>query len=122
MKSVLIVEPDKPRGAELAQWLRDGGFDAEVVEVREVAKRFKRGADVGALVLSDRAGPQAVTSLLSIGGQHVPTIVVGRANRTAIRIAALELGADCYMSQPYSPREVLARIRALTRPFAQNSE
>jgi len=35
------------------------------------------------------------------------------------REAALDLGADCYMAQPYSPREILARIRSLTRPFAE---
>lgn len=120
MKSVLIVEPDKFGAAELAQGLREGGFHADVVDTRDSAMRFLRGSRVSALVLSENAGFDTVLCLLrTVHGLRVPTIILGDEDSSTTTVVALNLGADCYMTKPYSPREMLARIRSLIRPFSQ---
>ena len=49
------------------------------------------------------------------GRSDVPIIVLTARGEEADRVMGLELGADDYLSKPYSPRELLARIRAVTR-------
>ena len=119
MKSVLIVEPDELRAAELLRWLRDGGFAADVVSTREAAQQFLTANNVSVLVFAEHAGFDALPFLWRASHvTRVPTIILGSQSSAKNAMFALNLGADCYMPKPHSPREVLARIRSLTRPFA----
>jgi two-component system OmpR family response regulator len=47
--------------------------------------------------------------------KHIPLIVLSSRDGEADRVVALEAGADDYVTKPFSPREVLARVRAVLR-------
>ena len=120
MTAVLIVDPNKSRAGELTRWLRLGGFHADSVETHDSALRFLRSNQVGTLVVSEDLGFDVFPSLLrSIKGSRATTIVLGNTRSAKNTTAVLDLGADCYMPDPYSAREVLARIRSLSRLLAQ---
>jgi DNA-binding response OmpR family regulator len=52
------------------------------------------------------------------GGQRVPVIMLTARGDEADRVVGLELGADDYVAKPFSPRELLARLRAVVRRAA----
>ncbi|MEO6912467.1 MAG: hypothetical protein ABI182_00425, partial [Candidatus Baltobacteraceae bacterium] len=80
MKSVLIVEPDRMHAEELARFLRDSGFHADIVNTRESALQFLGGHRINALILSEQIGFDALPcSLRSINASKPPTIVLGSA-------------------------------------------
>ncbi|HEY1090377.1 MAG TPA: two-component system response regulator CreB [Burkholderiaceae bacterium] len=53
------------------------------------------------------------------GRQHLPLIVLSARSEEVDRVLGLELGADDYLAKPFSPRELVARVRALLRRAAQ---
>ncbi len=57
----------------------------------------------------------AVLRKLREGGHRVPVIMLTARGDEADRVVGLELGADDYVAKPFSPRELLARIRAVLR-------
>ncbi|MEO6834369.1 MAG: response regulator transcription factor, partial [Candidatus Tumulicola sp.] len=63
-------------------------------------------------VLGRRAAP----------GDRIPTIMLTARSDEADRIVGLELGADDYVTKPFSPREVVARVRALFRRLEENAD
>ena len=78
--------------------LAAGGFDAVVLDV------MMPGMD-GLTVLRT----------LRDGGQRLPVIMLTARGEEADRVVGLELGADDYVAKPFSPRELLARLRAVIR-------
>ncbi len=54
----------------------------------------------------------------SASGQHLPLIVLSARSEEWDRVLGLELGADDYLAKPFSPRELVARVRALLRRSA----
>jgi two-component system response regulator RegX3 len=115
---VLIVEDDESIAAPLAKGLGREGLDVE---------RLTKGAQVLAR-LQDGPAPDMV--LLDLGlpdvdgfevcrriraASDVPIIVVTARAEEVDRVIGLELGADDYIVKPFGFRELLARIRAVTR-------
>ena len=86
--------------AGLAQ-LAQGGFDAVLLDV------MMPGLD-GLAVLRE----------LRKAGHRVPVIMLTARGDEADRVVGLELGADDYVAKPFSPRELLARLRAVVRRAA----
>jgi len=114
---VWVVE-DEPAIAELlVDYLRHGGYEAE------------HFADGGTLVQRVRSDPPALILLdLMLPGRDgldlcreirsfsaVPIIMVTARVEEIDRLLGLETGADDYVCKPFSPREVVARVRALLR-------
>ena len=83
--------------AGLAQ-LQGGGFDAILLDV------MMPGMD-----------GLAVLRILRDAGHRVPVIMLTARGDEADRVVGLELGADDYVAKPFSPRELLARLRAVLR-------
>jgi two-component system response regulator RegX3 len=111
---VLVVEDD-PRIAEpLREGLTRDGYDVVVVATGAGAL----AADATDLVLLDLGLPdldgQAVCRELRSRGS-VPIIVVSARGEEIDRVLLLELGADDYVVKPFGFRELVARIRAVTR-------
>jgi len=75
-----------------------GGFDAVLLDV------MMPGMD-----------GLAVLKKLREGGHRIPVIMLTARGDEADRVVGLELGADDYVAKPFSPRELLARIRAVVR-------
>jgi DNA-binding response OmpR family regulator len=111
---VLIVEDDEATAVPLADGLRREGYDVTFAASGKAAL----DADDSDLVLLDLRLPDIDGHDLFRRLRErssVPIIMLtGRTSETD-RIAGLELGADDYITKPYSFRELLARIRAITR-------
>src|SRR5215211_3974951 len=117
MKTVLVVE-DEGQIAQIARdYLQHAGFSVQTASNGAEALRFahERLPD---LVVLDLGLPQIdgleVARRLR---QHsnVPIIMLTARVEEADRLAGLELGADDYVTKPFSPRELVARVRAVLR-------
>ena len=111
---VLIVEDDHATSIPLADGLRREGYDVICVETGQAALNVEETDLVLLdLRLPDIDGHELFHRLHQRFG--VPIIMVTGRTSEADRIAGLELGAADYITKPYSFRELLARIRAITR-------
>lgn len=115
---ILVVE-DEPRLAEtLTQLLRDGGYEADTVEDGLRGLELAQKGTYGLLVLDvmlpglDGFG---VCRALREKGKSVPILMLTARTQVADKVAGLDCGADDYMTKPFAPEELLARVRALTR-------
>jgi two-component system response regulator RegX3 len=117
MTRVLIVEDEESLADPLAFLLRKEGFDATVVgDGPSALAEFDRvGADIVLLdlMLPGMSGTDVCKHLRSRSG--VPVIMVTARDSEIDKVVGLELGADDYVTKPYSPRELVARIRAVLR-------
>ena len=123
MTHVLIVEDEESLADPLAFLLRKEGFEASIVN---------DGAS--ALTAFDRVNPDIVLLDLMLPGMSgteickalrakssVPVIMVTARDSEIDKVVGLELGADDYVTKPYSARELIARIRAVLRRGTENS-
>ncbi|WP_135466859.1 response regulator transcription factor [Crenalkalicoccus roseus] len=115
--SVLIVEDEARVAATMSAALQREGFEAEAVSsLEEGLLRLPQKSWRIALVdlgLPDGSGLHFVRKAASRPGLGV-IIVTGRGEETE-RVVGLEVGADDYMTKPFSMRELIARVRALQR-------
>jgi len=92
------------------------GFSAQSAPDAASANLMASEADliVLDLMLPDGSGFDLITGWRK-AGRRTPIIVLSSRDDEADRIAALESGADDYVTKPFSPREVVARVRAVLR-------
>ena len=117
-KHVLIVDDDPAMRTMIADYLADQNFRVSTAaDGREMARVLAAGGvDLAVLdlKLGHENGLEIVRSLRA--DSDLPIIVVTGQHRDEIdRVVGLELGADDYLTKPFSPRELLARIRAVLR-------
>jgi len=117
MTNVLIVEDEESLADPLAFLLRKEGFEATVVSdgPSALAEFERAGADIVLLdlMLPGMSGTDVCKQLRS--RSSVPVIMVTARDSEIDKVVGLELGADDYVTKPYSPRELVARIRAVLR-------
>ncbi|HEX7322684.1 MAG TPA: response regulator transcription factor [Mycobacterium sp.] len=117
MAKVLIVEDEEALADPLAFLLRKEGFEAIVVTdgPAALAEFDRAGADIVLLdlMLPGMSGTDVCKQLRSRSG--VPVIMVTARDSEIDKVVGLELGADDYVTKPYSARELIARIRAVLR-------
>jgi two-component system, OmpR family, response regulator RegX3 len=115
--SVLIVEDEESLADPLAFLLRKEGFEATVVAdgPSALAEFDRAGADIVLLdlMLPGMSGTDVCKQLRS--RSSVPVIMVTARDSEIDKVVGLELGADDYVTKPYSARELIARIRAVLR-------
>ena len=104
MTSVLIVEDEESLADPLAFLLRKEGFEATVVT-----------DGPSALAEFDRSGADIVLLDLMLPGMSGTDVMVTARDSEIDKVVGLELGADDYVTKPYSARELIARIRAVLR-------
>lgn len=118
---ILLVEDDHSIASPLIDGLRAAGYD--VAHVTRGADALRASAvdlillDLG---LPDIDGRDVFRELRSTGLQ-TPIIMLTARGDEFDRVLGLELGADDYVTKPFSLRELVARIRAVTRRAATNS-
>ncbi len=117
MTRVLIVEDEESFADPLAFLLRKEGFATAVAETGQQAlDEFDRnGADIVLLdlMLPGMSGTDVCKALRQ--RSTVPVIMVTARDSEIDKVVGLELGADDYVTKPYSARELIARIRAVLR-------
>jgi two-component system response regulator RegX3 len=115
--SVLIVEDEESFADPLAFLLRKEGFSTAVAATGSAAlEEFDRnGADIVLLdlMLPGMSGTDVCKQLRARSA--VPVIMVTARDSEIDKVVGLELGADDYVTKPYSARELIARIRAVLR-------
>jgi two-component system, OmpR family, alkaline phosphatase synthesis response regulator PhoP len=117
MKSILVVEDEPEIARVIRDYLQAAGFTVSVAADGETALQSARLAHPDLIVLDlglpGRDGLDVTRELRRTS--DVPIVVVTARGDEADRIVGLELGADDYVVKPFSPKELVARVRALFR-------
>jgi two-component system, OmpR family, catabolic regulation response regulator CreB len=120
---VLVVEDDSAIADAVAYALRKEGMHVEVAETLALARPKLGSIDVVVLdlVLTDGSG---FTLLQEIQRQPTPprVLVLTSRDEEVDCVAALEAGADDFVTKPFSPRALVARVRAVARRGAASGE
>ena len=115
--TILIVEDQPKLAALLGDYLRQAGFAAETVadglEAVPAVRRLTPELVLLDLMLPGRDGLEICKEIRSFSA--VPIIMVTARVEEIDRLLGLELGADDYICKPFSPREVVARVKAVLR-------
>jgi len=121
MPKILVVEDEPAIAESIAYSLRRDGFTVTVAPTLAAAEREASNADLVVLdlMLPDGSGFDLIGQIRR-GGQGTAVIVLSSRDGEADRVAALETGADDYVTKPFSPREIVARVRAVLRRAAPN--
>jgi len=114
---ILVVEDDRPTRDLIARYLIDNHFRVSTAVTGAQGKGVLDGERVDLVVLDlnlpDQDGLMLAKRLLA---EHdVPIVILTGRSEEMDRVLGLELGADDYVTKPFSPRELLARIRAVLR-------
>jgi two-component system response regulator RegX3 len=114
---VLVVEDEESYSDPLAYMLRKEGFEVAVANNGpDAITDFERnGADIVLLDLMLPGLPGTEVCRRIRQTSNVPVIMVSAKDTEVDKVVGLELGADDYVTKPYSPRELVARIRAVLR-------
>jgi two-component system, OmpR family, response regulator RegX3 len=114
---VLVVEDEESYSDALAYMLGKEGFDVSVANTGpDALTQFeKMGADIVLLDLMLPGIPGTEVCRRIRATSNVPVIMVSAKDAEVDKVVGLELGADDYVTKPYSPRELVARIRAVLR-------
>lgn len=120
---ILVVEDEPAIAESVAYALKRDGFGVDIAGTCEEATKGAAGA---ALIVLDLMLPDG-SGFDLIGqwrrkGELTPIIVLSSRDGEADRVAALETGADDYVMKPFSPREVVARVRAVLRRTEQRPD
>jgi two-component system response regulator RegX3 len=117
MSRVLVVEDEESFSDVLSYMLRKEGFEVSLAATGTAAlTEFDRtGADIVLLdlMLPEMSGTEVCRQLRQ--RSNVPIIMVTARDSEIDKVVGLEIGADDYVTKPYSPRELVARIRAVLR-------
>ncbi len=120
MPRILVAEDDADIAGLVRLYLQKAGFEVDVTDSgRDIAARLRQTPTdllVLDLMLPGLDGLSVCRALRADAATAaVPIIMLTAKAEEADRIAGLELGADDYITKPFSPREVVARVRALLR-------
>lgn len=117
LSRVLVVEDEESFSDALSYMLRKEGFEVSVAATgTDALTEFDRtGADIVLLdlMLPEMSGTEVCRQLRQRSA--VPIIMVTARDSEIDKVVGLEIGADDYVTKPYSPRELVARIRAVLR-------
>jgi DNA-binding response OmpR family regulator len=122
---ILLVE-DEPTAAKfIAKGLREASFAVDVAADGETAAEYCAITNYDAVVLDvmlPRKDGITLCRELRAAGSDVPVLMLTARDAVDARVEGLDAGADGYLTKPFEFRELLARVRALTRrerrPFA----
>jgi two-component system response regulator RegX3 len=114
---VLVVEDEESYSDALAYMLRKEGYEVAIAaDGNSAIAEFERnGADIVLLDLMLPGLPGTEVCRQIRQTSSVPVIMVSAKDDEVDKVVGLELGADDYVTKPYSPRELVARIRAVLR-------
>lgn len=117
VNTLLIVEDEPKLASLLADYLRQAEFEPHIVDdgnrVIEAIKNLQPAAVLLDLMLPGRDGISLCREIRTFS--QVPILMVTARVEEVDRLLGLELGADDYICKPFSPREVVSRVKAVLR-------
>ena len=124
MTRILIVEDEESLSDPLAYLLGKEGYEVQVVDngVDAVTEFDRAGADLLLLDLMLPGQPGTEVCRQVRQRSSVPIIMLTAKDAEIDKVVGLELGADDYVTKPYSSRELVARIRAVLRRQGEPEE
>ena len=124
MARVLVVEDEESFSDALSYMLRKEGFEVALAESGPdaLAEFDRNGADIVLLDLMLPGLPGTEVCRTLRARSNVPIIMLTAKDSEIDKVVGLELGADDYVTKPYSARELIARIRAVLRRGAEQDE
>ncbi|HCB59493.1 MAG TPA: DNA-binding response regulator, partial [Arthrobacter bacterium] len=124
MSRILIVEDEESFSDPLSYLLGKEGFEVEVVDngLDAITEFDRNGADLVLLDLQlpGLSGTEVCRQLRQ--RSSVPVIMLTAKDSEIDKVVGLELGADDYVTKPYSSRELVARVRAVLRRQGEPEE
>ena len=129
---ILVVDDDPALRELLSAYLTDTGFVVDLAGdgagMRRAIEQTRPDAIVLDLMLPGEDGLMLTRALRAQAGAAaaIPVLILSARGEETDRVVGLEMGADDYLAKPFSPRELLARLRALLRraqsaPSAQSA-
>jgi len=115
---ILVVEDDKTVGQYVKRGLAEAGFHADLVGDGAEGLRLATGGHYDMLVLDLRLPALSgfdVLRTLRDRGDGIPVLVLTAQDAVDFKVQALKMGADDYVTKPFSLEELLARVEALGR-------
>ena len=115
---ILVVEDDAPLAKIVKKSLESGGHTVDVAVDGQAGLDLGRQRSHDAVVLDiqlPKVNGMDVCRMLREDGNHVPIIMLTARTSEDDRVTGLELGADDYVTKPFSLRELSARVRAVLR-------
>jgi DNA-binding response OmpR family regulator len=121
---ILVVEDDVKTAATVRLYLEDAGYAVSIAADGEAGLRQARSGDFDLVVLDimlPRLDGTDVCRKLR-AESDVPVIMLTARTTEEQRIRGLDLGADDYVAKPFSPRELVARVRAVLRRVSDDAD
>lgn len=124
MTRILIVEDEESLSDPLSYLLEREGFEVRIADdgLKAVTEFERHGADLVLLdlMLPGQPGTEVIRQIRL--NSQVPVIMLTAKDSEIDKVVGLELGADDYVTKPYSSRELLARVRAVLRRQGEGEE
>ena len=121
-KLILIVEDEPQLAALMSEYMQQAGFTTNIVNdglhVINIVKELKPALILLDLMLPGKDGMTICKELRNFS--NIPIIIVTARVEEIDRLLGLELGADDYICKPFSPREVVARVKTVLRRSDHN--
>jgi two-component system, OmpR family, KDP operon response regulator KdpE len=115
MTTVIVADPDRQIRRLIGSALRFAGYAVEAVGTPAQAASLLRRRQIGALVV-DPVETGSVDTVMALRTRtDVPILVVSHFSDEADKVAALDAGADDYLTKPVGMEELLARLRVVLR-------
>jgi two-component system OmpR family response regulator len=114
---ILVVDDDRELREQVVAYLEDHGYTVHAASDAADMERQLRAAPIELIILDVMLpGEDGLSVCRRLAGTGGPAIIMVSAMGEEVdRVLGLELGADDYLSKPCSPRELLARVRAVFR-------
>ncbi|MBX2847534.1 MAG: response regulator [Acidiferrobacterales bacterium] len=124
MEKIFIVEDEKKLADVLDKYITENGFETQVfdqgLEVVEAVREHQPALVVLDIMLPGKSGIDICKEIRRFS--VVPIIMVTAKVEEVDRLLGLELGADDYICKPFSPREVVARIKAILKRVSYSAD
>jgi len=118
---ILVVEDEPNLRAQLKTRLNDSGYVVDVAEDGEEGLYFGREYEYDAAIIDlglPKLDGMALIAQLRAGERDFPVLVLTARGNWQDKVEGLEAGADDYLTKPFQPEELLARLNALLRRAA----
>ncbi|MFC1569532.1 response regulator [bacterium] len=122
-ENILVIDDDEKLNALLGDYLTDFGYQVNTVthplDGLEKIKREAPDMVILDIMLPDMDGFEVCREIRKVS--TVPVIMLTARGEVTDRIVGLEIGADDYLSKPFEPRELVARIQSVLRRLSTHS-